>query len=185
VAVGAFPVTVTLADDSPGIGSAIAQTTATVVATPTVVADRAGVNVGASVTADAAHGVLANDIDPIAGDTLHVAAVNGQAGNVGHTIAGTFGSLTLKADGSYTYAASSSAVLPASGVGQDVFTYTASTGPGGTADSTLTVTVTATGFTYLGGTPGTTITAPQAATLLSSTAGPEMTRSWRPAEPRC
>jgi hypothetical protein len=59
VAVGAFPVTVTLA-------SAIAQTTATVVATPTVVADRAGVNVGASVTADAAHGVLANDIDPIA-----------------------------------------------------------------------------------------------------------------------
>jgi VCBS repeat-containing protein len=108
----------------------------------------------------AAHGVLANDTDPIAGDTLHVSAVNGQAANVAHTIAGTFGSLTLNADGSYTYTASSSAALPASGVGQDVFTYTASTGQGGTADSTLTVNVTATGITYLGGTPGTTITSP-------------------------
>jgi hypothetical protein len=36
---------------------------------------------------------------------------------------------------------------------QDVFTYTASTGQGGTADSTLTVNVMAAGSTYLPGTP--------------------------------
>jgi VCBS repeat-containing protein len=129
--------------------------------TPTVVADRTGVTVGKSVSADAAHGVLANDTDPIAGDMLHVSAVDGVATNgAAVTIAGNYGSLTLNPDGSYRYAASSSDVLPASGVGQDVFTYTASTGQGGTADSTLTVTVAAPGSTYLGGTSGTTITSP-------------------------
>ena len=109
---------------------------------------------------NAAHGVLANDIDPIAGDTLHVSAVNGQATNVGHAIAGHYGSLTLNPDGSYTYTAASSAVLPTGGVGQDVFTYTASTGPGSTADTTLTVNVSATGTTYISAAPGTTLTAP-------------------------
>jgi uncharacterized repeat protein (TIGR03803 family) len=47
-----------------------------VIATPTVVADRTGVQVGATVTADAAHGVLSLATDPIAGDTLHVSAVD-------------------------------------------------------------------------------------------------------------
>jgi VCBS repeat-containing protein len=127
---------------------------------PTVVADRTGVQVGASTPADAAHNVLANDTDPVAGDTLHVSAVNGQPVNHTIVVAGSYGSLTLNADGSYTYAAPSSEVLPASGVGQDVFTYTASTGQGGTADSTLTVNVTAAGLNYIGGAPGTTITSP-------------------------
>jgi VCBS repeat-containing protein len=122
--------------------------------------DRTGVNVGTSITADTAHGVLANDTDPIAGDTLHVSAVNGQAANVGHAIAGTFGTLTLNADGSYTYSAPTSDVLPASGVAQDVFTYAASTGQGGTASSTLTVNVTAAGLNFIGGAPGSTVTAP-------------------------
>jgi autotransporter-associated beta strand protein len=124
---------------------------------PTAVADRTGVNVGASVTGN----VLANDTDPVAGDTLHVSAVNGQL--VDHTIvvAGKYGSLTLNpVDGSYTYSAPSSDVLPASGVAEDVFTYTASTGQGGTATSTLTVTVTAAGLNYVGGPPGSIITAP-------------------------
>jgi hypothetical protein len=83
---GQFTVTVTLADDptSNFQMNAIVQTTATAIVAatpPTVVPDRAGVNVGASVTADAAHGVLAIDTDPIAGDTLHVVAANGQAFN--------------------------------------------------------------------------------------------------------
>ena len=127
--------------------------------TPTAVPDRTGVQVGSSVTADAAHGVLANDTDPIAGDTLHVSAVNGQAFNNTITVAGTFGTLTLNANGSYTYSAPGSDVLPASGVAQDVFTYMASTGQGGTATSTLTVNVTAAGLNFIGGAPGTTITA--------------------------
>src|SRR5262249_47178818 len=81
-------------------------------------------------------------------------------GQTSETIAGKFGSLTINIDGSYTYTASSHAALPASGVGEDVFTYTAITSQGGTADSALTVNVMATGLTYLGGTPNTTITGP-------------------------
>jgi len=62
-ATGKFTVTVTLADDDTA-NTVSEQTTANVVgATPTLVADRAGVNVGASVTA-AAPGVLANDTVP-------------------------------------------------------------------------------------------------------------------------
>ena len=153
---------------------------------PTVVADRAGVNVGSSVSTDAAHGVLANDMDPISGDTLHVSAVNGQ-GLVNNTItvAGTFGSLTLNSDGSYTYTAPSSDVLPASGVAEDVFTYTAITGQGGTATSTLTVTVTAAGLDYIGPTPGSSVITVQPATLLFSTVVPETSHSLQLTAPRC
>jgi VCBS repeat-containing protein len=110
---------------------------------PTATPDRASATVGTTINTDVAHGVLANNTDPIPGDTLSVTAVNGQSANVGHAIAGTYGSLTLYADGHYTYSASSSAQLPASGLGQDVFTYTDTTGQGGTASSTLTVDVTA------------------------------------------
>jgi VCBS repeat-containing protein len=125
-------------------------------ATPTVVADRTGA-VGGTVTIDAAHGVLSLDTDPIAGDTLRVSAVDGQANEVGKAIAGAFGSLTLNSDGSFSYTANS---LPASGITEDVFTYTASTGLGGTASSTLTVTVTAAGSSYTSEPAGATVTNP-------------------------
>jgi Bacterial cadherin-like domain len=102
--------------------------------------DRTHVQAGATVTASAP-GVLANDSDPIQGDHLFVSAVGGQAANVGHALAGDYGSLTLNADGSFIYTETGS--LPASGVGLDVFSYTDSTGQGGTASSTLTVVATA------------------------------------------
>ena len=118
----------------------------------------------AQVGGPAARGnVLTNDTDPVASDTLTVTAIKnagGQAGVVGQPITDAYGTLTLNADGTYTYQASSSAVLPASGVVQDVFTYTEDNGHGGTATSTLTVVVTGSGTTYLGGSSGTTITAP-------------------------
>jgi len=72
---------------------------------PTVAPDRAHVQV--AVTA-AAHGVLAIDTDPIPNDTLIVSAVDGQASDVGHAVAGTYGTLTLNADGSYSYVANQS-----------------------------------------------------------------------------
>jgi hypothetical protein len=158
-ATGTFTTTVTLAEADGPANSASAHTTFVLVgAAPMVVADRTGVQVGAAVSGN----VLANDTDPIAGDTgWHVSAVNGQP--VDHTVvvAGKYGSLALNADnGSYTYSAPSSDVLPTSGVAEDVFTYTASTGLGGTADSTLTVIVTAAGLNYLGGQPGIIITPP-------------------------
>jgi VCBS repeat-containing protein len=124
---------------------------------PTVEPDRAHVQEGHSVTADAAHGVLANDTDPITNDALTVSEFNGQVSNVGIAVAGAYGTLTLNANGSYTYVANAhEKALPSDGVGLDTFTYTAEDG-GGTADTTLTVVVTAPGITYSGGTANTTI----------------------------
>jgi len=116
---------------------------------PTVTPDRSNATVGTTISADAAHGVLANDTDPVPNDTLIVSAVNGQAANVGPAVAGIYGTLTLNANGSYSYSANGSHALPSSGVGEDIFTYTDSTGQGGMASSTLTVVVTAAGLTYV------------------------------------
>ena len=111
------------------------------------------------VTADSAHGVLANDTEPVPGYTLSVSAVNGLSGNVGHSVAGEFGKLTLNADGSYRYVDTAKpGDLPHKGVGEDVFTYTASDGHGGTSDSTLTIVVTRPHQEYTLGTPGQTLT---------------------------
>src|SRR5947207_946197 len=47
--------------------------------------------------------VLANDTDVDSGDTHSVSAVNGSAAKVGTDVAGTYGTLHLNANGSYTY----------------------------------------------------------------------------------
>jgi VCBS repeat-containing protein len=132
------------------------------IAAPTVTSDRAHVQLHGTLSVNAGHGVLANDTDPIPNDTLIVSAVNGQGINVGHAVPGTFGTLTLNADGSYSYSARDTAAhdfndLPRDGVGEDIFTYTAKDGPGGIATTTLTIVVTQSDITYLGGTAGTTI----------------------------
>src|SRR5690606_23809386 len=70
---------------------------------PPVAADDTGsVNEDATLTVNAASGVLANDND-INGNTLTVSEVNGNAGGVGAAVTGTYGTLTLNANGSYTY----------------------------------------------------------------------------------
>ena len=53
----------------------------------------------------AAGNVLANDLDVDSGDTKRVVAVNGEALNVGQSLAGVYGALTVSADGSWSYAA--------------------------------------------------------------------------------
>jgi VCBS repeat-containing protein len=79
--------------------------------------------------------VLTNDTD-VDGETLTVA-------NPG-TYVGTYGTLTLAADGSYTYTPGAAAQgLDTGETAQDVFTYTASDG---TASDTATLTVTVTGL---------------------------------------
>ena len=81
----------------------------------------------------------------IEGDTLTVAKVNGNAGNVGVAVAVTYGTVTLSANGSYSYTPdSANAAVQALSPGQsltETVNYQISDGHGGTATSTLKFTV--------------------------------------------
>ncbi|CAM3196953.1 hypothetical protein SPAN111604_09960 [Sphingomonas antarctica] len=78
----------------------------------------------ATVTADATTGVLANDAVVAGGGLLSIVAVAGLSGNVGSALSGTYGTLTLNADGSYDYVADKSAKLIEGQTGTDSFSYT-------------------------------------------------------------
>ena len=69
---------------------------------------------------------------------------SGTAGSIGSGLTGTYGTLTVAADGTYTYIADQSAAddLDAGDTATDVFTYTVSDG---TATDTATLTITITG----------------------------------------
>ncbi|TPL78844.1 VCBS domain-containing protein, partial [Mesorhizobium sp. B2-3-12] len=89
--------------------------------------------------------VLSNDSDVDTGDTHSVTAVNGSAANVGNNLAGTYGTLHLNSDGTYTYtlnnALASVQALAQGATATDVFSYTNSDNHGGTSSSNLTVTI--------------------------------------------
>ena len=71
---------------------------------PVAVADTNTTSENATLTVNAANGVLANDTDPDTGATHAVNAVNGVSGNVGAAVTGTHGgAFTIAADGSYTF----------------------------------------------------------------------------------
>jgi VCBS repeat-containing protein len=108
---------------------------------PTAGNDTASVVEDRSVTGN----VRSNDSDP---DTTDVTAVSGLAfgattGAVGTPLAGLYGTLTLAANGTYSYAADADYLDTLRGVTglRDVFTYTLSDGHGGTTTATLTVNV--------------------------------------------
>src|SRR6202000_3020918 len=89
--------------------------TSTLHRSPTVVADRGAsqaVESGSAVTGNA----LTNDSDRD-GDTLVVSAVAGSAGNVGNSLATTYGHITVNADGSYSYTADNTAAIDAAATG--------------------------------------------------------------------
>ncbi|CAG4916733.1 VCBS domain-containing protein [Paraburkholderia saeva] len=100
-------------------------------------------------TPQASGNVLKNDSDVDANDHLTVTGVRtgdeagtGTAGTPGHALAGRYGTLTLNADGTYTYAIdlSNPEVLAAAGLGQvlkDPFTYTISDLAGATDQAEL------------------------------------------------
>ena len=102
--------------------------------------------VGTALTATAATGVFANDTD-LDHDVLKVVGVSDSAhgaGTVGQSLAGTYGHLTLNTDGSYSYAADITSAINGAPTGshpQDVFTYTASDGNGGSTSATLDITL--------------------------------------------
>jgi VCBS repeat-containing protein len=135
------------------------------------VPDSNGVAKGKVILEPASKGVLTNDGDPDIHDTLTVEAVNGRTSAVGHAIEGKYGSLTLDADGSYTYVADRDARSCGDhGVEQDIFSYTISDGHGGLATSTLSIVVFDKGTTYLAG-ADTTLMAGKGPFILDGSAG--------------
>jgi T1SS-143 domain-containing protein len=115
---------------------------------PLAIADVASVSEDSIVTRTAATGVLSNDTDVDAGDTKAVSAVafGATSGTVGSALNGNFGTLTLNADGSYSYVANSPAAqaLARGQVTTDAFTYTVRDTTGATSSTTLTFTITGT-----------------------------------------
>ena len=90
---------------------------------------------------DGSSDVLAGDTDDDADASLTVSAIRtgssegaGTAGTIGSALTGSYGALTMAADGTYTYVAGSSA-------GTDSFNYTVTDEFGATDIATLTITV--------------------------------------------
>jgi T1SS-143 domain-containing protein len=114
---------------------------------PLAVADIASVGEdAANVGGDATPGTVGQDSDAD-GDPLSVIGVAAGAqpsasGNVATGVAGTWGTLTLNGDGSYTYVPAAAAQsLDAGETVSDIFTYSISDGRGGSATATITVSV--------------------------------------------
>jgi VCBS repeat-containing protein len=137
---------------------------------------------------DTSHGVLANDSDS-AQDPLAVDQLNGSATLHGSSSKGA--TVSINADGSFTYDPSSSPQLQSLPLGQqasDSFTYRANDGHGGSASATVTITVTSavnqppvlanieqTPLSYTAGRPGVavsssiTVSDPDSTTLAGAT----------------
>jgi VCBS repeat-containing protein len=110
-----------------------------------------GVDASGNVLLTLAHaGAPSGDFSDIAdsdtdGDALTVSAVNGSAVNVGADVAGTYGTLHLNADGTYTYVVNDAhAAVQGLDTGEtltDTFTYIASDDDSNTALANLTITI--------------------------------------------
>jgi VCBS repeat-containing protein len=152
---GVHAVVVT-ATDSQGVP--VSQTFSFTVTNPAPVAnpDSNAVNENSTLTVNAANGVIRSGGAPtgtdtdVDGDTQTVIGVkSGTAANaaavgisnVGSAVPGTYGTLTLAADGSYTYQANA---VDVSAIVTDTFSYAISDGNGGISFTTLVISVTGT-----------------------------------------
>jgi VCBS repeat-containing protein len=134
---------------------------------PTAVNDSTGVAKGGTINGN----VLANDSDAD-GDAVQVTGVAG--GNLGHSIAGKFGTLTLNDNGGYSYTATNGA-LPANIVVQDTFQYSVSDDHGGTGSAALSVVVLDPSQAYLAGT-NTTLNGGNGKDVLDGSSGHDILR---------
>ncbi|MGE0845756.1 MAG: Ig-like domain-containing protein, partial [Flavobacteriaceae bacterium] len=114
-----------------------------------------GLPTSGNVLADTAHGPDHADVadtDPDTSDILTVSAVNGVSSNVGIAVAGTYGTLTLQSDGSYSYTLDDLAPglkdLTDGESAFDSFAYTIDDGNGGTATASLEIEVLGNGTIY-------------------------------------
>ena len=99
-------------------------------------------------TPSATGNVLTNDTDVDTGHVLTVAAVNGVGANVGSVVAGTYGSVVIGANGTYTYTLDNTKpatnALAQGATATDVFTYKVTDQFGATSTTTLTICITGT-----------------------------------------
>ncbi|WP_209766606.1 VCBS domain-containing protein [Azospirillum rugosum] len=153
-----------LAADGSNVGSAAVSRTLTITITgvndvPVAKPDTGAIQEDA--TSPATGTVLSNDVEIDANDPGTVTAVGfgATAGTVGTALAGGYGSLTLKADGTWSYAIDNgSAAVQALAAGEtltETFTYTVTDTAGATSGSTLTITITGTNDVPVIGTTGT------------------------------
>lgn len=121
------------------------------VGVPDINANDVVIEAGANIDSMALGNVLTNDTDADSalglGETKTVQKVNEQLGNVGIVVAGIYGSLTLTADGNYSYTLDDTkAETNALSLGQvapDTFTYTVVDAHGASsASTTLTIDIT-------------------------------------------
>ena len=114
---------------------------------PTAHTDSATVTEGALLSISAASGVLANDVSgadgfAVAGAVVGVAHSSNTSspvsGSVGSDVAGSYGTLHLNADGSYTYHATANDITANA---TDTFVYTVKDGDGDLSTTTLTINV--------------------------------------------
>jgi VCBS repeat-containing protein len=138
---------------------------------PIAAGDSNAVSKHSTLSVSTVNGLLSNDTDPDIHDQGHlfVGAVGGSAANVGHSIAGTYGSVVINADGSYVYTADKGG-LPPKIVAQDTFDYTVADGHGGTDSSTLSIIVTNPNVDYLAG-ANTTLSGGNGKQVLDGSAG--------------
>ena len=135
----------TVSDGNSGTDIAVIQITV-IGMNDAPVADDETNSVDASQTltvSDGTSDVLHGDTDVDASASLTVTGIrtgqeggSGTAGTVGSSLTGSYGTLTIAADGTYTYVANSSA-------GTDYFTYTVSDGNGGSDTAQITITINA------------------------------------------
>lgn len=103
-------------------------------------ADAGGTDETSVLSVGAAAGLLANDHS--ASGALTVTAVEGQASNVGQSLAGDWGSLVVQADGSYVFTPAAAARTLLEGqTATDTFAYTVTDGSGVSSTAVLTITI--------------------------------------------
>jgi VCBS repeat-containing protein len=112
---------------------------------PTAVADSTHITASAATVTG---NLLTNDTDPDAGDTKTVSAIStsgNSVGSVGNVLTGTYGTLTVNADGSYSYALDHSntaaQALPVGKTLTDTFNYTMKDSGNLSSSSTLIITI--------------------------------------------
>ncbi|WP_141352285.1 VCBS domain-containing protein, partial [Zoogloea ramigera] len=149
-----------IATDGEGASSPLATVTievTTVNDNPIAADNRGAVREDGTLNAIPSNGLIASALDPsgkdtdIEGDPLTVTALrtgteagSGTSGTVGSPLLGTYGSLTVYPQGSYTYVADRATALAAGKTATDTFTYTISDGKGGTDTAELVITITGT-----------------------------------------